>query len=334
MNLNSKQTNSDELVETAKKLLREYGGKGLEMAKQQILSEKTESEAVNESIKYFMLECWRDFSRPGLLSIVCESIDDAPDLTTPVVVALSLLSGGIDIHDDIVDQSMRKGGRLTVLGKFGQEIALLIGDALIFKGLTLLSQDYEGISREKMNQINTIVKDTFFELGTAEALELCFRGKLDVKPQEYLSVIEKKAADVEAHTRIGGILGNATKQQQNALGRYGRLLGMLLILRDDFIDVLEPEEAKHRIQTEHLPLPLLYTLQNPKAKSKLTHLLAKKHVTNKEAQQISEIVDDFGGFKKTTELMEGFAAEAEKALSHISSREKLTLILNATIPHY
>lgn len=332
---NLEKTNEEKQVEKLQKLLKKYGQKGFEKTRETILQEKIESHKVNEAMKYFILECWHDYSRPGLLAIVCESVGGKPEITTPVAVALSMISGGIDIHDDIIDQSRKKAGRLTLLGKFGYETALLVADALIFKGLTMLNQKNHEIPWGKMKQINTLIKDMFFELGTAEVLELDFRGRLDVKPQEYLEVIKKKAADVEAHTRIGGILGNATKPQIDALGEYGRLLGMLLILRDDFIDVLEPEEATHRIKIEHLPLPVLYALQNPKSSDKLTPLLTKKRLTKKDAEKISELVDTYNGFRKTTDTMENLANKAEKALRNtIKEKEKLTLIIKATVPHY
>jgi len=336
MHINHEKTErEEELIEKLQNLLKKYGQKGFEKTRNIIFQEKIECEKVNEAIKYFMLECWHDYSRPGLLAIVCESVGGKPEDTTSIAASLSLISGGIDIHDDIIDQSRRKAGRLTLLGKFGYETALLVADALIFKGLTTLSQEQHEIPHGKIKQINMLIKDMFFELGTAEALELNFRRRLDVKPQEYIEVIKKKAADVEAHTRIGGILGNATKPQIEALGEYGRLLGMLLILRDDLIDVLEPEEAKHRIKIEHLPLPILYTLQEPKISNKLVSLLTKKRLTKNEIEQVSEIVDNYGGFKKTTEMMEALANRAEKTLLNIvEEREKLTLIVRATVPHY
>jgi len=276
-------TNQEEITEQLLKLLEERGKKALELARKTVLEEKIESKEVQEALKYFITEYWHDVTRPALLSLVCEAVGGDPNITTPVAISMVLMSGAIDIHDDIIDQSKNKGSRPTVLGKFGQDIALLVGDALLFKGFTVLYEAVEkGVPAEKIAAISDIIKRTFFELGDAEALELQFRGRTDITPEDYLRVVRKKAADVEAYTRISAVLGDGSEEEIEALGEYGRLLGMLVILRDDMIDMLDLEETIHRIKKEHLSLVIVYALQKPEIKSVLSQLL-KKTLTMKDA---------------------------------------------------
>jgi len=228
----------DAAPETAMKelqrIFRKRGSKALEMTRKEILSEKIESKEAREALKYFITKLWQDRSRPSLMSIVCEAAGGDPEQTTSIAISLSLTSGAMDVHDDIIDQSRSKYGHATVYGKYGKDIALLVGDALLFKGLTLLNRAMEiNISSEKKRTILDIIRNMFFELGDAEAIELEFRGKLDVSPDRYLRVLRKKAADVEAHTRISAILACAKSQQIEALGEYGRVLGMLILLREN-----------------------------------------------------------------------------------------------------
>jgi len=282
------ENRNEEIVKQVKRLLEERGSRALEMARDAILNEKIECKEVKEALKYFMTEYWHDLARPTLLSVACEAVGGNPDATTRIAVPMILISGATDIHDDIVDQSRRKHGKPTVYGKYGRDLALLVGDALLFKGLTLLGE--EAIQAEKAKIVVNIVKNMFFELGDAEALELEFRGRLDVTPEECFHLIEKKAADVEAHTRIGAILGKGTEEEIEALGGYGRLLGIVLILADDIEDLLDVDELKHRITNEHLPLPLLHALQSSKIKSQMLPVLSKKTLTRKDARKISEMV--------------------------------------------
>jgi geranylgeranyl diphosphate synthase type I len=301
----------EEMMEQVQKLLEERGRKALEMARKTVLEEKIESKEVREALKYFMTEYWHDVARPALLSLTCEAVGGDPNITTPIAIPMSLISGAIDIHDDIIDQSEVKDSRPTVFGKFGKDIALLVGDALLFKGFTLLHEAVEkGIPAEKVAVISDIIKKTFFELGDAEALELQFRGRLDVTPEQYLRVIRKKAADVEAHTRISAILGDATKEEVEALSRYGRLLGMLIILRDDIIDLIDFEEAVHRIKKEHLSLPFIYALQNPKINSETGSVLSKETITEKDAEKTLALIEKGGGFDRVEEVMKELAQDA------------------------
>jgi len=325
-------TNQEEITEQLLKLLEERGKKALELARKTVLEEKIESKEVQEALKYFITEYWHDVTRPALLSLVCEAVGGDPDITTPIAISMTLISGAIDIHDDIIDQSKNKGSRLTVYGKFGKDIALLIGDALMFKGFTVLYEAVEkGVPAEKIALISDIIKRTFFELGDAEALELQFRGRTDVMPEEYLRVVRKKAADVESYTRISAILGDGSEEEIEALGEYGRLHGMLAILRDDMIDMFDLEETIHRIKKEHLSLAIVYALQNPEMNSILCSLL-KKTITLKDAEKLSTFVDKASGFIRMEQCMQELAKEAYIKIEKIKcNRKHLALLVQGML---
>jgi len=330
--MKQKHSSQEEMMEQVQKILEERGRKALEMARQTILQEEIECKEVREALKYFMTEYWHDVARPALLSLACESVGGNPDITTPIAIPMTLISGAIDIHDDIIDQSKVKGSRPTVLGKFGKDIALLVGDALLFKGFTLIHEAVEkGIPAEKVAVIISIIKNTFFELGDAEALELQFRGRIDITPEEYLRVVRKKAADVEAHTRISAILGGGSKEEIEALGEYGRLLGMMIILRDDIIDMIDLEEIVHRVKKECLPLPIFYALQNSKIKSTLNSILRKKKITKRDAKTILEVTDKARGLEHTGKLMQKLATDAYRSAENLRQNAEFFILLSKAV---
>ncbi len=307
----------------------------MEMARKEILQEKIECKEAREALTYFMTQYWDDLARPSLLSLVCEAVGGDPELTAPLAISMILVSGAMDIHDDILDDTKRKYGRQTVYGEYGKDIALLVGDALLFKGLTLLSQATEkGISKKKLKAIIDIIKTMFFELGDAEALELQFRYNLNVTPSEYLRVLRKKAADVEAHARIGAILGNASTPVVKTFGEYGRLLGTMIILRDDLIDLTDPEELGSRIEKESLPIMILWGLKDPDLGPRLRLLLQGKILGNRRIREIQKAVVNNSRLNNQYEaLIETIGA---KALSKLDSSkfeaEKLKLLVYALLP--
>lgn len=328
-----KNANGNDIMEQVQKLLEERGSKALEEARNQVLQEEVECKEVREALNYFMQEYWRDLARPTLLSLACEAVGGDPELTTPIAVPMILISGAIDIHDDIIDQSKTKWSRPTVLGKFGKDVALLVGDALLFKGFTLLYKAIEkGIPADKVATIINLIKKAFFELGDAEALELRFRGRMDVTPEEYLDVVRKKAADVEAHTRISAILGGGSEDEIEALSRYGRLLGMMMILRDDLVDMLDFKEAQHRIKGEGLPLPILYALQNPEINSTLSSILLKRKITKREVDTILKITDKAGGIERLRELMQELSESTHSCVKNLKlNKNYFELLTNAML---
>ena len=322
---NNQEVNTEQLI----KLIRQRGKEGLELAIKTALEEKIDSKEVQEALDYFMNEYWKDFTSSALLSLICEAVGGDPKITTPVAVSVTLISGALDIHDDIIDESERKGDRTTVYGKFGKEIALLLGDALLFKGFTSLYDAVEkGVPAERIAAIADIINRTFFELGNAEALELQFRGRIDIEPEDYLQVVRKKGADLEAYARISALLGEASEEEIAALGEYGRLLGMLMILRDEMIDMLDPEEIIHRIQKEHSNIAILYALKNPKNKSKIRSILKNTKITSKDARKLTILVNEAGGFTQINAYMNQLAKNAYDKLEKVKNNKNyLELII-------
>jgi geranylgeranyl pyrophosphate synthase len=152
----------------------------------------------------------------------------------------------------------------------------------------------EGVSAVKLPMIIDIIRKLFFELADAEALEYQCRARVDTPPGAYLKVLWRKAADVEAHTKVGAIIGGGTEAQVRELSQYGRLLGMLVLLRDDWLDTLDPEELRHRLKKECPPLPVLYAAQDPKIKDQILSILRKKSLAKIDAERILALVQPKG----------------------------------------
>jgi geranylgeranyl diphosphate synthase type I len=319
-------------VEIVRKILEQKGSKILEIAKKEVLNEKIESKEIRQALSYQMSR-WHDTTRPALISLACEAVGGKSKNVISIAKAVTLLCSGIDAHDDIIDKSEIKKFRPTMYGKFGGDIALLAADALIFKGLTIL-QEARNINLNKFRLILNVVKDLIFEIGDAEALELRFRGRTDVSPEEYLEVIRKKAADVEAYMYIGAILGDGSKEEIEALRNYGRSLGVIAILRDELSDILDFRgELLHRIEKETLPLPVFYALQDRNINPLIISILRKKEIRKEEAERLLELTDEAGGLRKVGEIMHNFASNGIKFLNKIEHhRETLNFIMTATLP--
>ncbi|MEM2119192.1 MAG: polyprenyl synthetase family protein, partial [Candidatus Bathyarchaeia archaeon] len=246
------------LIEEAKTIFAENGKNSYETAKEAMLKEKVEYGPLREAITYFMEEIWKNYEHPALLSLTCEAVGEKPKNLTTIGAALVLLTGAADIHDDIIDRSKRKGSKPTLFGKYGTDTALLVGDALLVKGLTLLSQATQDFPEKQRDTIVTTVKDAFFEIGNAEAEETSYRGKWDADAEKLLSIMEKKAGIAAATAKLGAFIGGGSTEQVKALSEYGRTLAVLANVRNEFVDVYEPDELRHRTRNECLPLPLLY----------------------------------------------------------------------------
>ena len=322
-----------EAAEKVKKLLEERGAEILRSAVESVTRERIECKEGREALRHFMSH-WHDLVRPSLVSLACEAVGGDPSTIAPIGRALTLLSGSTDIHDDIVDRSLTKRMGDTVLGRFGSNIALWAGDALTFKGHAEL---FEGlmqldIPQEKKITVVRLVKDLYFEMGDGEILELKLRARPDVKPEEYLHVVQKKAADVEACMRVGAIVGGGTEEQVNRLGEYGRLLGIIVLLRDDLEDMLDVSKGLNmKIKNECLPLPLLYALENNESKKEILIIL-EGEIKGKNAERLLELVSRTKGIQKLWELLEKFKFQGKQKTIGLKYHEIFDTILDAAVP--
>ncbi len=272
------------LVVQARELLYERGQKGLDLARQMMKEEKIPYQPLKDAIDYFM-SSWEDVLHPALLSLSCEAVGGKPETTTNVAAALVLLAGGADLHDDIIDQSEVKASKPTVLGKFGKDLTVLAGDALLFKGLYVLYEACEVLSIECKRAILGLTKQAFFGISSAEAKESSLHGRTDAG-EEYFEMIKMKSAVSEATMRIGATLGGGTAEEISVLGQCGKTMGILATIRDEFIDLYELNELKNRLKNECLPLPVLVTKD-----SKLTESITKKLAAGTKRKELENTLD-------------------------------------------
>jgi geranylgeranyl pyrophosphate synthase len=322
------------LMEYVIMLFEKHGQKAFEKAKTDVLKEKMRPIQVHKAICYFMEESWHDVQHPALMSLTCEAVGGNPAETIGVSAGIVLLAGAADIHDDVIDCSKVKNGKLTVFGKFGKDIAVLVGDALLFKGLTLLYNACEKLSKDLRESIPKLVEQAFFEIGSAEALETELKKeKYNITPEEYYSVIEAKAGVADTCAKIGALLGGGSTNEVNMLGQYGRTLGILMEIRNDFIDLFDPIELKNRVKNECLPFPLLYAFQNLEIKYKIVQLLSGKKITNRTVHKLLNLVMDLNEVQKLKEKMKNLIDFQMKQLHNynIRIRDKLSILLQATI---
>ena len=282
---------TESLTEKALKLLNEKSAKARTMAKKAILEEKTGIKKVDDAVEQYLSK-WDDTTRPGMLSLACEAVGGNPEEVVPLQAALLFIDATMDIHDDIIDESIAKKNRKTVYGKLGKETTLLLGDGFMVKGFTHLHKALENAPKDRSLQIIDEVDHFLSEVVEAHIAESPLKAKKwRVKPEAYLQVLTKKASDIEGRMKIGAIYGGGSAGNVKALGRYGRIMGILLAVKSEFVDVFEPSELMHRKKYEILPLQVLYALQNHKHGTRIREILQKDHLSQNDCNQLIDIID-------------------------------------------
>jgi geranylgeranyl pyrophosphate synthase len=310
--------NLEEPIVKVQRMLEKDGAKGWNMAKEAIMKQETDNPQLKQALAYLTLI--PDYFRPAIVSYCCEAVGGEPEITVPTSASLVLLAKAIGMHDDIIDKTRKRDGHVTTFGKFGKDVALVLSDFLLFKGFTLLRKNLEiGIPSYTMVKILETIDHVWFEQCEGAVSEFEWQRNLDLSPEEYLTIIQKKASELEAITRIGGILGRGSQSEIDTLGKIGRILGMISLLRDEIIDMLEFNVLKHRIMYGSFPLPVIYAGQKADIRPEVISLTSKRKPTIKDMQRLSKIVDKAGGMEQTAyEIIK----KANQAKLHLRSLGK------------
>lgn len=335
------ETNNDVIVKSNKNTmdkvlisLKERSLESIKLARIQLLTMNIESQSAKEALEHYAKN-WEDTTHPGLLALACEAVGGKLNEVIPMQIVMLLLSAAMDIHDDIIDNSKNKRELPTVFGKFGKNIAILIGNAILVKGIILLHKYIQRLPQTKRSTIMDIIEQTLFKVGNAQLSESDLAGEIEVSPERYLHIIEQKASIIYANIKIGAILGRGTLKEIRALEVYGENLGKLIFLREEYIDIFEPEELKNRLKNEVLPLPLLYTFSNLKIRKKILDILAKPKISNNDAEKIVEYTFQTQEAKRLKNYLKKLAKSAARVIPTItrnnSLNNELLLLVNGSL---
>jgi len=287
--------NQSEVEDAAVEIIERRGRAAIERAKQEILNTQYDNGLIASALKYYAkvnLSLVMPIF-PALMSISYEIANGEKmekENIEYIGAAMVLIALSGDIHDDIIDQSTSKYSKKTVYGKFGGDIAILAGDALLIQGTTLLHNSCEAFTAKQRMAISSLVPKALFEIGKAEAMETRLRKKEVINPKEYFEIMRLKGIVGEIQCRIGGIIGSADEETLELIGRYGRTVGMLGTIKDEFNDVINYDEFEHRIKFECPPLPMVYAYQDTKVRLEIKSLINDPNSTRKNLRKIAKIV--------------------------------------------
>jgi geranylgeranyl pyrophosphate synthase len=320
----------ENLVLQARKIFYNHGRASIDLARKAILNEPVSYQPLRETLQYFMAG-WEDVLHPALLGLACEAVGGDEQDTIELGAAFVLMAGSADLHDDIIDGSLTKDGKPTVFGKYGKDLTVLAGEALLFEGLYLLHQACECFPKEKRQTILQSVKDAFFKLSSAEAKETSLRGQKHIAA-ECLDMIKSKSAISEAIMKAGAIIGGGTQKEVELLGSYGRVFSYLYSLREEFIDAYEIDEVVNRYRNEFLPLPILLALKCEKKTEAIIKLLSEDELTEKQLENLLDLVFDVkevGELKK--EMLSMIETQERNLCALEKHRDNLATIIKAMI---
>ncbi|AVM57325.1 isoprenyl synthetase [Bacteroides heparinolyticus] len=138
------------------------------------------------------------------------------------------------LHDDLMDRADRRRGKDTVHRVWGDNTAILSGDAMLVMAYQFMAQCPE----ENLKEVMELFSRTALEICEGQQLDMEFERRKDVTEEEYLEMIRLKTSVLlAASLKIGALLGGASVEDAEYLYDFGMNLGVAFQLKDDFLDV-------------------------------------------------------------------------------------------------
>jgi len=273
---------------------------------------------------------WRDFNRPCLTFFSCEAVGGTYEISRDAALMLTLASSGFGVHDDILDRSENKHLRMTILGLYGVDVALLVGDLLIVKAWTLAHELIRKTNTPiKIADILQVYGDLSVEICEAEFMETRCRQRVDTNLDFYEDVLWKEVAEIETCCRIGAMIGDGRTVEIEALSDFGRRLGFISRIADEVEDCLNLKgDLLHRIKYESVPLPLLYAAKSSNSKYRsIEKIVNKNEIQPSDMKSLLKFCRETNAFEYVRKLAKKKGEEAQRKLSFLRPSMARTMLL-------
>ena len=177
--------------------------------------------------------------RPTLLMLVCEAFGgDAAD-ALGAAAAVEMFHNFTLLHDDIMDNADVRRGKPSVPAQWGENVAILSGDAMMIYAYHLLRK----VPEDKLARIMDIFTPMALQVCEGQQYDMDFEQRQKVSMAEYMNMIELKTSVLLAGSAmIGAVLGDASEEDCRKIYRYALELGLAFQLQDDWLDSFGTEE--------------------------------------------------------------------------------------------
>ena len=170
--------------------------------------------------------------RPTLLLATCNIFSDDITPALPAAAAIEVFHNFTLLHDDIMDNAEVRRGRPSVCAKWGDNVALLSGDAMMIAAYRQLQKS----PRNLLPQILEIFNDMALHVCEGQQYDMDFESRTKISVVDYMHMIElKTSALLVGAASIGAVIGGASEEDCRKIERFAMELGLAFQLQDDLL---------------------------------------------------------------------------------------------------
>jgi octaprenyl-diphosphate synthase len=254
--------------------------------------------------------------RPLLMVLSARVCDYRGTYDKVFSTALEYLHAATLLHDDLVDGAVRRRNKTAAHLKWGNSIAVLVGDFLLARALSVSAAT--GSAR-----IVGILAELTEQMSQGEVQQLLRKGDIHLSEEEYLQVIRRKTAVLfETACRVSAVLADAAPEKESALAEYGLNLGMAFQIADDVLDYTSAttqlgKEVGADLREGKMTLPLIQGLQNARSEERdwMIQMIQDTGLSTEDFMKLVRLLHKNGAIRYAEQTAETFIVKAKDALS-------------------
>ena len=245
--------------------------------------------------------------RPSLLLLAARSLGYTGRGMIRLGAVVEMVHTATLVHDDIIDAAETRRGRPSTNHTWGSGKCVLVGDWLYMQAFRI------ALSERKFRVLELLIGLTQ-QMVEGELMQMEKLGKA-ISEGEYNDLIYRKTACLfEVSMRLGATLAGADRPLEDAMGEFGRRLGLAFQVVDDVLDLTASEKA--------LGKPVASDLREGKATLAVIHAM-ENGILPADRRKIDIVLrdQDFG------------RVSHEEILRILNQNESVTYAMNTAYAH-
>ena len=258
--------------------------------------------------------------RPLLTVAAARLAGARDDACLKLAAAVEFIHTATLLHDDVVDSSELRRGRVAAHLIWGAPSSVLVGDFLFARAFELM------VGAGSMAALDILARASRV-IAEGEVLQLTRAHDMDLDQDVYLEIIKAKTAELfAAAAEAGAVSAGAPPERCRALRRYGQDLGLAFQLVDDALDYSGVSETLGKnpgddFREGKATLPLLLTMARtgPGERDFWVRTIERRDQTDADFERTRDLMRQTGALDSTLSLAAGYAQSAKAALADFGS---------------
>ena len=260
--------------------------------------------------------------RPTIVIMAARMFGPINQRSYVAATMIELLHSATLIHDDVVDESNKRRGLLSINKLWNNKAGVLLGDFLLSKGL-LVALEHDEFTMLKV--LSKAVKS----MSEGELRQLKASKLHNMTEARYFQIISEKTASLfAACCECGTLSVSDDPELHKKMHHLGMNMGIAFQIRDDLFDYGIDDVGKPRrndIKESKVTLPLIKALQQSGKREirQMRSLMSRRKKSRSDINRIVNFVNEKDGIEAARKEMIQYADKALTILDDIpDSAEK------------